>query len=752
MRSQLLLGALLVALLVAALAVTWLVRAPQGQGVLPGAPAPQAAAEARGPATPHPTLDEPAQREEESRTALAIAPAEERATQQVSALAIQALDAESGAPLAGVRLLLWPDPPEEAFGITQVDGTEAEFGSSPATGADGRARIVVPPGRAYHLTTSWDGEARPAEVDVAPLEPGEQRELVLRLTRANDLVFVGRVVDDVGGAPLPEARVRVGVVREILDDLSHGERAHAATVAVRAAGPFDGATEITVDGEGYFELEVRSWKHLVARVEAPGHAWTSVKLATGYGSRAAAREVRLRPAAAVQALVLDGAGAPLEGVEVELATQLYQLSTQSGIGEFVTGQVTWEGRTDATGRCRIEGLPPAAPLALTARRTRQDTLRPPEELVLSPAETRAVELRFDAGADVWGWVRDPSGAGLGRVELWLKPRAEGEGGCLRSYDPGPKEVERSDPDGRFRFAGVPDGEWLVGCSPEGPYAPRAQVVVVRNGFADHEPVVVADGSLALKGRVLGPGDEPLKAHVFAFGKESGCYADTESDDDGTFSLGPLVAETYVLSVLFATSKSGASLTSAASVEADAGRTDVVLRMQSGASISGRIVDPTTGEGVQANVMTAPLAGSEGSASWVGTSSRPDGSFSFDGLAPATYTVFASTPGIRVAGSKPLVLRPGDELSGLELLLEPGARLRVSYDGQQPYGQFRVNLDGQCVAADGVQRGTDTTFIVPAGLLTVECSEYVGTTPTTRTREVEVAVGELASVEFARDRD
>ncbi|NOT31957.1 MAG: hypothetical protein HOP15_16040 [Planctomycetes bacterium] len=86
----------------------------------------------------------------------------------------------------------------------------------------------------------------------------------------------------------------------------------------------------------------------------------------------------------------------------------------------------------------------------------------------------------------------------------------------------------------------------------------------------------------------------------------------------------------------------------------------------------------------------------------------------------------------------LVVRAGEKTGEVQLLLEPGAQLRVKYAGREGYLQYRVLCDGATVARDGVPAGGASETVVPAGRLVVESFK---TLDLRATQELELAAGE-----------
>jgi hypothetical protein len=651
-------------------------------------------------------------------------------------LALLVRSQEAGEPLQGVRMLLWPVPDEPGFSIRGGQTSSERFGASPLSDEHGRAFIEVPAGRTFRLTTASELAAS-ATLEIGAFSVGERREVELRLATGLDLRFVARVVDDESGEPLTEAHARLGTIGEIgkSSDASDGDAK-------------DGRKRLQADGEGYIEVVVGSWQGLIARVDAPGYAWVPVVPSEGHATRDLAHEVRLRRAGSVEAHVVALGALALEGIRVELSGDYHRLVELQSSTQFVFSRdpARWSALTDAQGRCRIDGLPPGVPLDLSARPQGEKVVRIPGQISLAAGETRVVEIELGGGATLTGWLKDVDGAAVGRAEVWLMARSKVSGMCMLSHEEASARTTRTDADGRFRYEQVPDGEWLVGCSPDGPFAPHSTVVVVADGRAGREAGLIADGSLFLRGRVLDPEGRPVEAHVFAGGSESGCFASDDAGADGSFAIGPLVRGSYMVSAM--ASDPRASLTGSEPLTVDAGTSDLILTLQRGGVISGRVVDPITGLGVQADVVAAVNGVSGEGGFWMLTSSE-DGTFRIDGLAVGTYSLAASTNGIQFAQRHGVQLAAGQVVTGQVLSLEPGARLRVRYDGSSQYGHVRISRDGIPVAFEGIEPGGEATLVVPAGTLEVLWSEYAGTNRTSRTQSVDVAVGDLVTVEFER---
>src|SRR5262249_60014077 len=115
----------------------------------------------------------PAPARRESLHVDAASPARSMATLWITAVA-----AETGVPLAGVRLSAAFEEGSNKVGPL-VDALAGELRKEPLTNEEGRARFRLKPGN-YFVTASW-GPRREAQrcVPVAALAPGERRELRL---------------------------------------------------------------------------------------------------------------------------------------------------------------------------------------------------------------------------------------------------------------------------------------------------------------------------------------------------------------------------------------------------------------------------------------------------------------------------------------------------------------------------------------------------------------------------------------------
>jgi len=734
---------------VAACAGVWLLqRERQADAALPVArvaasvPAGSATPNLAEPATPIPPLV--AASAEDQREVVAPAPTDPSPTDTSQAtLSVFARSKESVAPLADVRLLVWPDPPEEGFSIAGGTTSSASFGTSPVTDASGRAQITVPPGRKFVLVAHQDDNlGAPVRQAIEPLAPGESREIEVLLATEADLHFVGRVVEDSTGAALAGAWVTCGDAEDLIG-LSFDPSSPLADLA----RPGMDLRRFEVDGEGCFELDARSWKDQVVRVDAEGHAWALVELAAGHATRSNAFEVRLARTAQLEVLALGPGRLPLAGARLRLSTESYEVSQSlssslSSVGLYMLEPVRWSLQTAEDGRARFDAVPPRVNLRLAAAAPDSTTYRvvaePPP---LEPGEVHTLEIAVGAGARILGTMLLANGQPVSGAEIWMRPWKGPFSAYFSTHQKDEVRTSRTNADGRFVFEDVPDGEWVLAPKPEGAHAAEPERVSIADGLVDREVVMTAFEDLFIRGTVLDPDGKPATALVIAFGSHP---MDARSDKQGRYSLGPLAPGKYTVQAMGV----GASNARSQPMEVQAGASELTLTLRLGGCIAGKVVDASTGEVTEAKITVAPQRDSS-EVLWGGTigSANSEGAFAFEGLDPGVYSVSASTSGGACAVARDLRLDSGTRIEDVVLRVRRGGRLRVRYEGPESVVQIRVYDGVAVVALDGIERGTASTWVVTAGKLVVHCTEGIGDERRAQEQEVTVEADQLAEVVF-----
>ena len=645
-------GAKFVLLLLLLAAAGWLAWRPtSGRGERAGTPRPMA--EVAQPSEVPPAelqLDaEPAQRVEAYR-ALDSA-ALEAPTESTATLSVQVVAKESGAPLAGIGLVLH----EPRGSWSSKASAESRGGVGPLqTGAAGSAEYAVPAGVTFELRVNTQDApaAGSAHRYVLALAPGERRELVVELVTALDLVWYGQIIDGESGAPLADARVE----RVVGDPFT---RATGGTTAESAA-------------DGLMRLAFASWSTSFARVELEGYASGFVSLDGGHEQPSRALQVRLARAATLEMRATDPSGAPREGVDVRVSCKASELLERTPWMGFRFDPWRLEEHTDAQGRCVLAGLPPRTPLTLEVF-AMGELLRREDALNLEPGERRELAWIVGGPCTLTGRTLESDGTPAAGVIVWL--RTDDGFTLARDFEQGVTQT-RSDEGGRFTLE-VAAGTWLVGPAPaqsgartaDGPLpdiAPKAERVVIAPGQTSAEVTLICWRGLFLSGTVRGPGGEALPSvYVGAVGEGS---VSGGTFDDGEFSIGPLPPGSYSLVA------SDSGLQGCADSEArivGAGTEGIELVLRRGASVSVRVLDALGKPPPDTSLWIMPEAGAAEGFRMTAT----DGVFELANLVPGGFTVSAATPGDGFALARHVVIEEGDARE-LELRLAAAGQLRI----------------------------------------------------------------------------
>ncbi len=664
----------------------------------PGATGPIGAHEENGPlAVPsEPAIENLAANEEPTaslREAVPAAPATTTGTAQkqetaskVAHVKVFVRSQDDGSPLADMRVFA----SSRHSATAQNDGSSlGEFGVVPKTDAHGRVDLEVDAGRALTLFVSDSAWSRESRRELGPLAVGESVELVFEFATRKDIHLYGRLVDAESGSPL-----RGDVT------LEHVER---------------------TDSGGGFQLSAGSWKHAFASARATGYARAVFVVAKGHEDPTDPLIVRLSRAAALEAIVRDRAGAPIPGVQIVLSTDSYRLQQASfSMLDFYSGaDLRWGGSTDPDGWTTILDLLPHVPLRVSAQAEGYPPRDESEPLELEPGELRRIELVLGAGATITGSLVDERGAPIVNRAMW-RMLAEIREPRMFNEHAEPAQKANTDADGRFRFEAVPRGTWWIGPAPNTQGAPddvppAAQVVVVIDELSETEIEVRVQRGLFLSGRVFDPSGHPAKdLHVTAFRTFGGMtVADSHTNDDGEFSIGPLVAGNWTLVADW----NADPHSTAEPVLVEAGRTGIVLQLCAGGSITGEVVDRDTGERCECE-LTASNGDPHSSR---GTSSR-DGTIRLDGLLPGTYTISARARDGRMGIQRGIVVQDGARAEEVRLEVSQGAALVLRYEGPAENVSCRITSEGFMLEWTFLRGDQALTVMVPPGKIEVHWSE------------------------------
>ena len=638
------------------------------------------------------------------------------ATASATRLVVVCVAREGGWPIASVRVGAKYANESGGYGrIGSGRSSTGKPGEELLTDAAGRAIFELEPGRALGVTAgdpehfvSQEGLER-----IEPLAAGETREVRLVHEAGEHAHFCGVVVARESGAPLAGAEIQV-------DEKPRGK----------------------TDGAGRFELDFAAHLPPWIRVECQGFAPAYVSAEPGHERADVARRVQLEGEAALVIALQVPEGQAL--VRVLLRGAGHDLVHE---GSFTSAfralpALKWSADADAQSTCRFEKLPPGVRLDAEVLGSTGVLFRSAEPIVLQPGEQKRLEWDL-RGAEIVGHVYEADGKPAGGVPLWL---LRGEPG-YRRYEFGTQSNDAvgrttSAEDGSYRFGSVSPGTWILapqcaalapGTAPADAIAPVPIEVTLEAGEARRVVDIQLARGLYIGGTLVAPdGTTGVPGYVRAHAA-TGEFVLANTDPQGRFVLGPLAPGAFEV-----TGDAYNSYLQSLPVAAEAGARDVVLRARAGAEVSGRVID-AAGAGVQAAIT---IGGENGSMTMTRTQS--DGSFRLDGLEPGRCTLMASTSGGQAGELAGVVLDAAAPLAGLEIVLKPGATLRVHYEGTG-VGQLRVRRERATLLGDGLEAGRSLTQVVPPGRIAVEF-RFPGVEQP-ETQEVEIGAGEEREVVF-----
>lgn len=301
----------------------------------------------------------------------------------------------------------------------------------------------------------------------------------------------------------------------------------------------------------------------------------------------------------------------------------------------------------------------------------------------------------------------------------------------------------TDAQGRFVFEDVPSGTWLVGPAStrdsEDPFDANqvpslAKLLQVEQGAADEHMVLTTYPSLAIRGRVMDTAGAPRAGvWVRATSEELASVMDVRSDEDGRFAVGPLAPGSYRL-----IANGRGDTTDSEARDAIAGsEEDLLLTLQPGAEIRGRVLDHSTGEARQAELRLIDADAPLGYVRW-GHSTR-EGHFRLEALKPGQYHLLARCDDGGIALLRDLKVTPLANLEAIELRLKPGGILEISGAPElKAQIGFNLRFAGLAVGHGYVGAGKTSEQVVFPGVTTII---YSGDRGGESELEVELVAGE-----------
>jgi protocatechuate 3,4-dioxygenase beta subunit len=579
------------------------------------------------------------------------------------------LDAATRKPLPGA--LVWQQSPRQA----RISWTRTE--------ADGSFRLPAEPGVPLVAIApgylAFNTPERPSEGPLSVLlEPA--------------VSLAGRV-EDGAGRPVADAVIEALPANFQRMDWERGRTRADGTFLLSRLGA----------GQAY-RLEVKAEGFLPARLDAtPGAA----------GEKRPPLRIVLDRGAAVTGRLIDSAGQPVTGAALSL------MALPEGMTETWSTDHPLSAMSDAAGRFR---LGPAEP-----GRFQLDLIHPDFALATRPTiavagsrDVDAGDLRLAPAVAIEGRVTDGRGAPLPGTRVSISSLTTERR----------REPAVSDADGRFRLGGLAPGG-------------RFDLTVFHPGHLPHEaPGVEAPlpeplritlrPARSLAGRVVDDAGKPIpgvrislvetRELRMAGGAQGGSSSRSagETDAEGRFLATHLTPGTVHLS--FVASGFRGKVLRGLSIPEEEDPAPVEVVLETGAVLSGRVVDSRGRPAAGLRVLVHPLEPNEGMAlSGAEADTEADGGFRIAGLAPGQLRVEVQdwqTQQGRLLAEKTIALGSGGG-NRLDLTLPDRHRLsgRVVNEQGEPVRGARLTLTadrGQAASADSAPDGSFRFTDVPEG--------------------------------------
>ncbi|GAB2698620.1 protocatechuate 3,4-dioxygenase beta subunit [Microbacterium marinum] len=599
---------------------------------------------------------------------------------------------------------------EHAASTWSEDGTY-RIGGLPA----GEYRVVAQPYDGRLLTRWWDGATTREDatsIDLASTDTVTGIDIAL----PRGASIAGTVTNQSGTAA---ANVRVSALVERDADsespwwesVASAWTAEDGTYVLTGLEPGTYTLRFTPDDD--VNLLQEWWDDASSETDAATFSVHAGATLTGY-------DAALRRGASIAGTVKTAAGAP-----VAASVTLYRVVTDDD-GTY-QNSVRWLS-TDETGAFSAAGL---AAGDYTLRIQPEDAAyatqwwdgesfsHTAETFTLAAEGTRTgLAVRVVAAASISGVVTGPGGTPIEGASV----SASISGGDW--YDT--VASAETDADGRYTLTGLPPGSYAV-------YAESSATDHIGEWWTDATSFETAtkvpltagaaktgvDMRLAQGGRIEGvvsDADGPIAdAYVRLYEWRSGEWQRTQSrwsDESGTYAFTSVPAGTYTLRF---TDEGGRGLAPEwwddAESEADAERievspgsrvTDVDATLAPGASLSGRVLDPT-GAGVAGATVRATWDAPEGWTESETTTTDDTGAWTFRGLASGEYTLSFTAPAEASLISEwwsdaatrddatPIALARGEAVTGLDARLAKGASIAGRVTGPGVADNVAVQL-------------------------------------------------------------
>lgn len=550
-------------------------------------------------------------------------------------------------PVAGAEIRLRPAASaEDRERQARLRAASPDSPPQAVSDAAGRFTVAEAPGLDLDVAVARTGFA-PLELRGVKLAPGTGPADLGALTLTPGARVAGQVVDG-RGRPVAGASVFRLLQAGQPGELAEGLRDRKPDAATGADGRF-ALADLSPGLPVHLLVTARGYLPEIRRGVQPPTAKPVV--------------VRLQAGVSLAGRVIDEAGRPVPGAEVEL---VWAPSVPGHERLQAGAAVSRHATADRDGRFEIPDLPlDRVTLAVDA-----PGFAPSRgvEAALPLPKGEELTVRLERGATLEGRVSTSAGEPVSGVRILVGPAAG-----------------VSDDDGVYRVDGVQPGPRVV--EARHPAYETLRRPVSLDAGANHLDLVLPAGQ-EVRGRVVDPAGEPMPGAMVQLGSEAPRdprWYRARADADGAFTLAPVGRGTFRLRA----SADGYADGEIDGVEVGAEAVDgLVVTLQAAGRIHGRIL------GLQpAELPGVEVRASDGSGDERLAEVDAAGGYALAGLAPGDWRLEATVEDGRRAAQARVPLPPGGdavrdlEFQGLSLAGE------VLFD-DRPLDETQVSLRGQ----------------------------------------------------------
>ena len=456
--------------------------------------------------------------------------------------------------------------------------------------------------------------------------------------------------------------------------------------------PADGTVLVPGGGEAEF-----------VRVVAPGRALRRVVPAAGHATAAQALEVPLERAAELQIAVVDAGGGAVGDVDVTVTAMAWSLCWPA-VAAARGGPELWTVRVGADGIGLLRDLPPHCPLVVAAAPPTCAAAPGTATFELAPGRNER-QLVLQPLAEVHGRVVDAGDRPVALARVVAVPAAL-EVSVLVLPERAQGESTTTAADGTFQLVGLAAGAWLLGLQGTPDWSASCRRIELRPGDAARADLR-AEPALAISGRLLGPGNQPISAfevHALVAGI---VVATAVTERDGSYRLEALAPGDYDV----ATELYEHSLAMAEPVRATAGRSDVDLRVVSVLGAARGHCEPQVDDAGDWWLRGWRRGGTE----TCGGRCDLDHRFEQSALRAGTWDFAVTDARGNVGVLHGVEVVAGGSTPELAIVVRPGAIVRPSHPAADA---FRIERGDDVAARAALERGLPGEAIVPPGDWTV----------------------------------